>query len=272
MNKLEYSQRGIHLKLSAFDTFAAFALATMLSACVTQTTVETKVPDQAAPSDVAFKAKLHTERAGEYYRIGNYGVAIDAANQALAAVPGYAPAHNMLGIIYLQLGEDAKAKQSLEKALQLAPNDSEVLNNYGWYVCQRQNPSQAMQYFQAALRNPLYNSPERALHNAGLCARKAGDMAQAEAQLRAALQRQPGFAPALLDLSDLLYGQGRIKEAESQLARHMQIVTSPSADALLLGVRLARATGDKTSEVGYVSQLRRRFPDSPQAKSAMETR
>ena len=52
----------------------------------------------------------------------------------------------------------------------------------------------------------------------------------------------------------------------------MQIVTSPSADALLLGVRLARATGDKTSEVGYVSQLRRRFPDSPQAKSAMEPR
>ena len=32
----------------------------------------------------------------------------------------------------------------------------------------------------------------------------------------------------------------------------------------------ARANGDKTAETSYVQQLRRRFPDSPQARFASE--
>jgi type IV pilus assembly protein PilF len=178
----------------------------------------------------------------------------------------------MLGIIYMQLREDAKAAQAFEQALRLAPNDAEILNNYGWYVCQRQNPAQAMQYFRAALKDPLYNSPERALHNAGVCARKAGDNATAESQFRAALQRQPLYGPSLLELADLAFSQGRAKDAEAMLIRHMQVMQASSADALLLGVRIARALGDKMAETSYIQQLRRRFPDAPQTKFVSESR
>ena len=129
-----------------------------------------------------------------------------------------------------------------------------------------------MQYFNAALRNPLYSSPERAMHNAGVCSRKAGDLQTAESQYRAALQRQPLYAPSLLELSDLTFAQGRVKEAEALLIRHMQVMQASSADALLLGIRIARANGDKTAETSYVQQLRRRFPDSPQARAVSDTR
>lgn len=244
----------------------------LLAGCVSQTTVEVKVAEQAGNSGPVQRAQIHTERAGEYYRLGNLSVALDAAQQAIAVLPTHAPAYNMLGIIYMQLREDAKAAQSFEQALKLAPNDSETLNNYGWYICQRQNPAQAMQYFSAALKNPLYNSPERALHNAGDCARKAGDMATAEAQFRAALQRKPQYGPSLLALAELTFSQGRVKDAESLLIRHMQVLQASSADALLLGVRIARATGDKTAEVSYAQQLRRRFPDSAQTRAATEVR
>jgi type IV pilus assembly protein PilF len=240
----------------------------LLGGCVSQTTIESKLPDQASPSDPAFRAKVHTERAGEYYRIGNYGVAIEAAQQALAAVPGHAPAYNMLGVIYMQLKQDAKAGEAFEQAMKLSPNDSDVMHNYGWFICERRNPAQSMSYFQAALKNPLYNSPERALYHAGVCVRKTGDIAQAEANFRAALQRQPQFAAPMVDLSDLLLGLGRVKEAEMYLNRYMTIVQSAPADALLLGVRVARAAGDKTAEASYSQQLRRRFPDSPQTRAA----
>lgn len=243
----------------------------LLGGCVSQTTIESKLPDQVSPSDPAFRAKVHTERASEYYKIGNYGVALEAVQQALAAVSNYAPAYNMLGVINMQLRQDAKASDAFERALQLAPNDSDIMNNYGWFICQRRDPRQSMSYFQSALRNPLYNSPERALHNAGVCVRKTGDIAQAEANFRAALQRQPQYSPSMLELSDLLLGLGRIKEAEVFLNRYMTIVSSAPADALLLGVRVARASGDKTAEASYYQQLRRRFPDSPQSRAA-ETR
>jgi len=260
------------LKKSWFGHVGLSFVSILLMACVSQTTVEVKVAEQAANSGPNQRAQIHTERAGEYYRLGNLSVALEAAQQAVAVLPTYAPAHNMLGIIYMQLREDAKAAQSFEQALKLAPNDPETLNNYGWYVCQRQNPALAMQYFRAALKDPLYNSPERAMHNSGVCARKAGDITQAEIQFRAALQRQPLYAPSLLELADLNFSKGKVKEAELLLIRHMQVMQASSADALLLGVRIARANGDKMTEISYVQQLRRRFPDSPQTRAATEER
>ena len=260
------------LKISWFGRIGLTLASVLLTACVSQTTVEIKSAEQAANSGPMQRAQIHTERAGEYYRLGNMSVALDAAQQAVAVVPTYAPAYNMLGIIYMELREDAKAAQAFEKALKLAPNDPETLNNYGWYVCQRQNPAQAMQYFSAALKDPLYNSPERAMHNAGVCARKAGDLVTAEAQFRGALQRQPLYAPSLLELADLAFSQGRIKEAEGLLIRHMQVMQASSAEALLLGVRIARANGDKTAETSYTQQFRRRFPDSPQTRAVSDAR
>jgi type IV pilus assembly protein PilF len=248
--------------------FAIVLVSTLLGGCVSQSTVEIKPAEQAGVSGPAQRAQIHSERAGEYYRLGNYAVALEAAQQAVAVMPGHAQAHNMLGIIYMQLREDGKAAASFQQAIKLAPNDPEILNNYGWFVCQRQNAAQSMQYFVTAIRTPLYTTPERAMYNAGVCARKSGDIKVAELQLRAAIQRQPLYGPALIELADILLGVGKLKEAENMIARHMAVVQQPSADALLVGVRIARANGDRSSEVSYMQQLRRRFPDSPQTVTA----
>jgi type IV pilus assembly protein PilF len=114
----------------------------------------------------------------------------------------------------------------------------------------------------------LYTTPHRALNNAGICARKAGDVKAAEVNLRASLQRAPEFAAALYELADLLYAQGRLKEADGVFVRYSMSVRDPDANGLLLGARIARATGDRNAEAGYISQLRRRFPDAPQTREA----
>ena len=255
---------------------AAFSACTfcfgLMSGCVSTTAVETRVADQAAKSDPLSRSQIHTELAAEYFRLGNMAVAMEAAKQALAANPSHAPAHNMLGIVYMQLGDDAKAAQSFEQALRLVPGDSETLNNYGWFVCQRQNPANAMQYFQAALKNPLYATPESAHFNAGVCMKKAGDIKAAEAHFRSALQRQPLMAAALYELADIEFSRGRAREAEGLLARHNKLIQMPSADALLLGARIARSQGDKSAESSYVQQLRRRFPEAPQTRAAGDIR
>jgi type IV pilus assembly protein PilF len=244
----------------------------LLGACVSQTTVENKIPDQAAPSDPAFRAKLHTERAAEYLRVGNYATALEAAQTALTHVPAYAPAYNVLGIIHMQLKQDDKAEQALAQALRLAPNDSEVLNNYGWFVCERRDPKAAMAYFERALRNPLYVSPERALHNAGHCARKSRDFGTAEASFRAALVKAPSYMPSMLELGELLIEQGRHREAAPLIGRYMEGDPQPPVNALHAAARLAKAVGDKNAEASYVQQMRRRFPDDPRTREAVEGR
>jgi len=258
--------------LGAAVLTTAVATLVLLTGCVTSTTVATKIPDQAAKTDALYRAQIHTERASEYYRLGRIPVALEAAKEAVAALPTHAPAYNMLGIVYNELRQDDQAREAYETALRLAPNDSETLNNYGWFLCQHQNPRQAMQYFETALKNPVYASPERALYNMGVCARRIGDSALAERQLREALRRQPRYAAAMYELADIDFAQNKFKEAETMLARHNELTPMPTADALLLGARIARAENDKQAEASYVQQLRRRFPDAVQTRSAVDGR
>jgi len=248
---------------------AATFFAVLLGACSTTTTTEQKVADIAGKTDPTQRAQIHTERSGEYFRLGNFGVALEAAQQAVAAQPSYAPAHNMLGVVYMELKEDAKAQAAFEQAVRLAPADSEALNNYGWFLCQRVDAQRSLAFFDRALRNPLYTTPQRAHYNAGVCARKAGDLPAAETNFRAALQRAPDYAAALYELSSLTFALGRVKEADALFVRFSRVVRDPDANALLLGARLARAVGDRTAEAGYIAQLQRRYPDAPQTREAL---
>lgn len=250
----------------------AILLLVLLAGCVSETRIETKVPDQAIKSDALSRAVIHTERAAEYYRIGRTPVALEAAESAVALNVPYAPAYSMLGIIQMSLGEDAKAQAAFEHALKIAPNDSESLNNYGWFICQRKDPVKSLQYFDLALKNPVYATPEKALNNGAICARMAGNLVGAETRLQEALRRRPNFVPALHELAEVRFLQKRYTEADALLNRYSEGVPAPSVEALYLGVRVARALGDKSTEASYVQQLRRRFPDAPQTASVMSTR
>jgi type IV pilus assembly protein PilF len=70
----------------------------------------------------------------------------------------------------------------------LAPNDPEVNNNYGWYLCDTGRERQSIAYFLNALKSPLYETPERAYTNAGTCALKAGDLDGAQGYLLQGIQ------------------------------------------------------------------------------------
>ena len=78
--------------------------------------------------------KLHTLLAGEYYSRGQYNVALEEANIALSGNPSYAPAYNVLGLVYMKLKDDKLAQQNFERSLDIAPNDPETHNNFGWFL------------------------------------------------------------------------------------------------------------------------------------------
>jgi type IV pilus assembly protein PilF len=246
------------------------ATLTLVIGCSTTSTSTTKPADMAGTVDSKQRAQIQTELSGEYFRLGKMAVALEAAKKAVAVQESYAPAHNMLALIYMELREDEKAAASFEQAIKIAPNDSEALNNYGWFICQRQDPKRSLTYFDQAIRNPLYSTPERALYNAGVCSRLAGNTERAEVNLRAALQRDGQFAPAIVALADMAFAQSRLKDADAMFSRYIALVREPDAPALLLGAKIARAMSDRNAEAGYIAQLRRRFPDSPQAREASQ--
>ncbi len=140
------------------------------------------------------RSQLRTDLAAGYYERGQFDVALEELGEAVRLDPANARAYNIYGLIYAVLGEDAKAEQNLQRALSLAPNDSEIHHNWGWYLCTHGKARESLAEFETALRNPLYRSPEIALVNAARCATSIGDVKAAEAYYRRALAAAPGGA------------------------------------------------------------------------------
>ena len=209
------------------------------------------------------RAKLHTELASLYYGNGNLGVALEELRSATSADSGYAPAHGMYGLVYMQLRENDRAEASFERALRLSPNDADINHNYGWFLCQTGREPSSIKYFLHAIRNPLYPTPWRSYSAAGFCKLKVNEVKDAEAFFERALKLEPDEPGALLQLGQIRYRQGNMGEARKLVARHNKLVT-PSAESLWLALRIERRLGERVAEQAFANQLRRRHPTSPQ--------
>lgn len=211
-------------------------------------------------------AKVHTELAGAYYERMQMGVALGEIDQALLADRNYAPAYNVRGLIHMALREDKEAEDDFQQSLRLDKADSETHNNYGWFLCQRGREKESIAHFMAALKNPLYETPERAYLNAGLCSKKAGNNQDAEEFLQRALQVQPGLPQALLAMAELSFANGDYIAAKKYFASFADKTDNLTAEQLWLAVRIERKAGDRNSEASYAVQLRKRFPDAGETR------
>jgi type IV pilus assembly protein PilF len=209
------------------------------------------------------RARIHTDLASAYFERGNVGVALEELRIAIEADPNYASAYSLLGLVHMDLRENGVAQQHFERALRLSPNDPDINNNYGWFLCQSARPEQSIAYFVAALKNPLYNTPARSYVNAGLCSMKANKERDAIDYFERALRSAPDDAQALFNLASIQYKRGQLEIARGYIARLNKVV-EPSAETLWLALRIERKLGDKPAESNLATQLRRRFPGSPE--------
>jgi len=211
------------------------------------------------------RARAFTDLAGAYFARAQYKVALDELRKAITADNRFGPAYNIYGLIYMELAEDKLAEENFRRAIELDRGDSEARNNFGWFLCARGRYDEGLEQFSTALRNPLYAQPELAMANAGLCAEKKGDLVLAEANLLKSFKLQPDNPNTVLKLAGLHFRQGRLMETQRLLGRHAELAP-PTAESLWLGVRLERKLGDRAQEAAYGLQLRKRFPDSNEAR------
>jgi type IV pilus assembly protein PilF len=244
-------------------TAAAFLLAA--AGCATQTDVQRKPFTDGGGADARRRSEVHTALAGEYYSRGNFAVAIAETRLALKDDPTYYNAYNMQALIYMELREDVQARENFVKALSLSPNNPEVLNNYGWFLCLRNETQRGLDMMLKAANDTLYQTPEKAWLSTGLCYRRANRNAEAEDAMRRAVLIRPELIGALYNLAIITFERGAIQDAENYLNRYTRLA-APTLDALALGVKIARAKGDKAAEDSFMQQIRRRFPDSPQLR------
>lgn len=256
--------------------FAALVLgaAIVLSGCESTSSKQASSPPlppvpppptvQEAPAPV--RAQLHAEIAAGYYERGQMDIAIQELDTAVKLDPKNARIYNVYGLVYAMLGEQAKAQANFQSALELAPNDSEIRQNWGWYLCTHGKPRESIAEFDLAVRNPLYRTPDIALVNAGKCSMEIGETRRADDYFRRALGLNPGSVQAAYNLALLKFRESRYDEARGAIRR---VTQQPSVfpEALYLAMCIERGLGDRSAEASYVAQLRNRFPESPEARA-----
>lgn len=241
-------------------------LVVLAAGCRTTTTtvagVEVPVAGK-SEADPRKRAEIRTELASTYYREGRLAVALEETKRALQIDSSYASAHGLLGLIYMDIGERGEAEASFRRALRLEPDNSDILNNYGWFLCQTDRERESVEYFERALRDPLYTTPSRAAQNAGSCLLKLKDYPAAERYLRRAFELDASNAGTKYLLSRTYLATGQVDRATFYYNLLAKSVES-TPETLWLGVRVARANGDLRTESQLARELRERFPRSPE--------
>lgn len=209
-------------------------------------------------------AELNTRIAIEHLKEKDYALALEKLDKATSTDPNYADAYNTRGIVYSQIGELEKAKESFERSLRIDSDNPLTLNNYGQFLCQNGEHANGQSMFERAYTNPLYRNPEIALSNAGTCALNQGETEKAEALFRQALEKDPRVAIALLQMASITYETGRYLPARGYLQRFSE-VSRHVARSLWLGILVERELGDQDAEASYALSLEKNFPDSKEA-------
>lgn len=221
----------------------------------------TTSPGRKAEADARTRARARTDLAAGYYRNGQLAVALEEARRAAAIDASYAESFGLLGLIYMDMNEPRDAEDNFQRALKLDPANSELNNNYGFFLCNTNRERESIEYFNRAIRDPLYRTPARANQNAGSCLMQIKDYEAAERYLRRSFEQDAGMAVPKFLLARLYLATGQIDKATFYYNILAKSVES-SAETLWLGLRVARANADLRTETQLATELRQRFPRS----------
>jgi type IV pilus assembly protein PilF len=265
MNASKTSER--HMSL-ATRMLLGIVVVMVLGACVSTVNNETETRSDRVKK-LQNAAQLNTQLGIAYMHEGNLALAKEKLDKAMKEGPEEPAVHSAMALLYDRMNKPQQADGEFREALRLAPHDPDILNNYAIYLCRTGRTDEGVKQFLDAAQNALYATPAVAFTNAGVCLRTAKRYDQATEQFRKALAARPNFAEAAFQLIDTDFALGKLKDARSLLDSYLGAF-DPTPDLLLIGVRVARAQGDRMAAERFWRRLRESFPTSDQARAASE--
>src|SRR5579862_4505634 len=204
--------------------------------------------------------QLHYNLSLALDKLGDQSAERHELERATQLNPGFAVAHNQLGILEMQRGQMAEAEASFKKAIASDPRYADAQNNLGvLYSRGGKDSDAAALYRQAIASDPKY---AKAYVNLGLLIAQHGQVAQGEQQLRTAVQMNPSDPSAYTALGMIQGKTGRPAEAVESFRKALSLEPN-SADAHLnLGIALVDQY-DRTNGFKEFSEAARLDPRSP---------
>ncbi len=241
-------------------------LAMFLSACTTST----NITENSTKTITTSRANLHeasnlnTELAIGYIQRKQYIAAKDKLEKAIEQNSENYNAYKTFAYLYSVLGLNEEAEVQYKEALELVPEDPDLLNSYGAFLCKTNKLKEAQENFAIAYNNPFYEHRYLAQSNAGSCYVQQGEYKKAEPLLRQSLRIQQKLPGSLISMAEVGVETERYLMARAYIQRYHQIKPA-SAQSLWIETRAEKALGSKEHYLKSARQLIKDFPDSDQA-------
>ncbi len=211
------------------------------------------------------KAQINLQMGARYLDLGMLSVAKEKLELAYAYDSKNADIDNALAVLYERIKQFDNARYYYQQALALKPDDPSVKNNYGRFLCEQGNHDEGTDLLKQSVQQPLNNRRWLALTNLGLCQLRQDLPQQAEQAFRKALQLQPDYPPALVEMQRISYQQRNYLSARAFLERYLS-VAKHTPQTLWIAFQTERALGNQELTEKYRQELLSLFPASEQAQ------
>ena len=207
---------------------------------------------------------FNTELAIRYINQKQYKPARDKLEKAIEQDPENVTAYKTLAYLYALVGLTEEAEIKYSEAIELQPDDPDLSNYYGAFLCNIGKYDEAQQHLKVAYSNPFYESRYLAQSNAGSCFLKQDEYKKAEALLRESLRVNSSLPGSLISMAEIGVKTERYLMARAYIQRYHN-VKAASAESLWIQIQAEKALGAEKHYMKYARQLISDFPDSDEA-------
>ena len=228
--------------------------------------LKTDLPSGPTRADPKATVSVALQLATAYYQSRQYQTAMQALDKAHEIEPDNPRVLTLYGLILSELNDPVRARAALERAVKLAPGDTDASHNLATWLCTHQAPREGIEAFRRTLTlagNMQIGNTYAAL---GQCQVRAGQEQLAAASFERALAYEAFNPAALYGLAEILLRRNQA-DAARPLAARLGRVMPASPETLWLSIRIERALGNQADLKMFAEDLRNQFPESPQARS-----
>jgi Flp pilus assembly protein TadD len=236
---------------------------------------------QALAADPMPDAETLSLRGKNYFMLGDYKKAVEAFEQAVAAVPMNAEYALWLGRAYGRRAETggwvtapfhaSKARQYMEKSVALRPHYHEALNDLFEYYFEAPGfLGGGLDKAEAIAQRIGEESPAEFHFAEARMAERRKDYAAAESEFRRALELAPREVGRAIDLAAYLARRGRMEESETVFAHAQKVAPGDPR----LDFARAKVYVEHKRSLGEARQLLKKYlqadvtPDDPPKAAA----
>lgn len=213
--------------------------------------------------------RAHNNLGYAYYKMEQFGKAIEHFQTAIRLAPGNMNAHYNLGRTYVKLGRLYEAIPHLEAGIEAKPSDSRRHNEVGFVYYRAGKLDEAVRHLQVAVRlNPDFFE---AHNNLGIAYADKGEFEQALQEFRRASGLKPNEPEVWNNIGLVYYRQGHFDEAIQHFQASLKISRNYVTARYNLGnAYVAKGFRDKAkAEFEIVLKLQPNFLAAQEALSKL---